>query len=287
LKKILSLGLSLVVMTIAGIVEASSSASLPTAVRLVSPLGQWTGTQDNPIYNQQVGVITIATLTTGHQITVVQPTGSNLHAVIDSGVVNTVEKILTGTLSTIINDVGIKDNGNSITVDTPQLPSALDANGNLKVHEQGTANVKLDTNIDVNLGRVKVTDGTDILAVNTDGSLPVQIVSNTTGGSQISGYYAVSVGAGATVEIGSYTVTAGKTLYLESFCLTFKGDSLCHLKVGGVNKNTIGTTPIVNTTNRYLGNNYAIPAGTVMAAVVTNNEAAAITAYFSYHGTEK
>jgi len=259
MKRLLGLTLA-IVLGVVGMAQASSSPSLPTAVRLVNPLGTWTGTLSNPEYVQHVGVITIATLTTANQVTVFQPTGSDLHTVVDSG---------------------------TITGITKQLPEALDANGNLKVHEQGTANVKLDTNINTDLGKVKVTDGTDVLAVNTDGSLPVQIVSDTTGGTQVSGYFAVSVPAGGTVEIGSYTVTAGKTLFLESFCLTFVGDSLCHLKVNGVNKNTIATNAIMNTVDRYLGNNYSIPESTVLAVSVTNNEASTITAYFSYHGTEK
>lgn len=219
-------------------------------------------------------------------------------------------------------------------VRSAQLPTALDANGNLKVHEQGTANVKLDTTIDTNLGKVKVTDGTDVLVIGANGSVDVNILGTLTGiandvgikdngnvisvdsaqlpsaldgngnlkvgiqgtvpvnivgsaqGTAVSGYYTLSIAAGATTEIGSYTVTAAKTLHVNAFGATMKGDGLVLVKVAGANKKALGTEAGNSQVDVYLGDNYTIPAATVLSVTATNNEAVAVTAYFSWCGLE-
>ncbi|MEW6095768.1 MAG: hypothetical protein AB1567_04480 [bacterium] len=359
MKKIITMGLLAGIVLVPTMAMASSNPNTPVAVRQVNPSGTWTGTASNPEYitfsGEKTDTLDIVsevtslkggTLTgitnpiaidtdSNDQMTVVQPTGSNLHMVVDSGVITTVGNLTIGTINSILQDVGIKDNGNSITIDTTQLPGDLDSTGGLKVHEVGTANVKLDSNIDTALGKVKVTDGTDILAIGSDGSIDVnttqadQITTymaagtltgsipagdNTIGrmkitdgtdvvgvtsdgklqvttaadGTPVSGYYEVSIPANSTVnDIGSYTVTAGKTLHLESICMVFKGDALCNLKVNEANKSALATEASNSMANRYLGENYTISAGAVLSAAVTNNEAVAITVYFSWHGIER
>ena len=56
------------------------------------------------------------TAVTGN-VTVVQPTGTSLHAVVDSGTITTVSTVTT--LSTITNVVHVDDNAGSLTVDAP------------------------------------------------------------------------------------------------------------------------------------------------------------------------
>lgn len=293
MKKILGLVLGLLLMV--GFAEASSSPDLPTTVRLVGPLGTYTGTIQNPSYMQyssQVNdvldeVMTVKEVATVTIVSIVKQV-DNVTSVDTVDTVTSVTSVTTvatvTALGGIATDVGIKDNGNVISVDSTQLPAALDGL-NLKVHEQGTVNVKLDSTIATPLGEVRITDGTDDAAVNTDGSFNVVVSGGSQGGTPVTGYYAVSVGAGATVEIGSYTTTG--TTVIEGYNLTNVGESLAFIKVAGANKCAVATNPINSTINRYVGNNFQIPTATVLSITVTNNEASAIIAYFSWHGTIK
>src|SRR5262249_53151461 len=60
----------------------------------------------------------------------------------------------------------------------------------------------------------KVTDGTDVLAVNTDGSINV-VVQDSTPGTPINDYKAASAIAAGATDNHDYTVTAAKTFYLN------------------------------------------------------------------------
>ena len=90
-----------------------------------------------------------STTTVTGNVTVVQPTGTNLHAVVDSGSIT----VNNGAGASAVN---IQDGGNSITVD-----GTVTAN-------QGTPNSV------GNSWPIKVTDATDTMGVNTDGSIVSQ-----------------------------------------------------------------------------------------------------------------
>jgi len=244
MKRILTMAMAMVMIT--GLAQASSKVDIPLSVRL-SDGTNWLFTEGNAgkvtVTNGTITAIEtpVAVITTQADEMTVFP-GAVFNGIIDSGV-----------LTSITNDVGIKDNGNIISVDSAQLPSALDGSGNLKVGIQGT--------------------------------VPVNIVGSAVG-TPVNGYYALSIGAGQTLEIGSYTVTAGKTLRLNAFGATFKGDGLVLLQVAGVNKKALGLEATNPQADVYMGDNYTIPAGVVLSATVTNNEAVAVTAYLSWAGLE-
>lgn len=235
-------------LLIGGIAEASSSLDLPTSVRLVNPVGTATGTDSNPL---------VVVNSTEHPFTVNVVTTVSEVTALKAGTVNVVNvvdtKIVSGTLTGIAN----------------------------------TVTVKLDSNIDTNLGKVKITNGTNEVNVNTDGSIDVNVLNQASGGTEKFGVYNVSVGAGATTEIGSYTVTAGKTLYVKNFIGTGKGDISFTIKMNGVEQAYFDTTAITPSFGMNLGDTFSVSAGTIVSVTATNNEAVTVNAKFNWNGTEK
>lgn len=253
------------ILMVSSLALASSSPSIPTAVQLaVGAAGTWTGTDGSPLYvaidnvpNVVVSNGTITSIekpvdiitTTTDQITVFQPTGTSLHVVIDSGVITSIT--------------------NSVAVTATQLPTSLDSNGYLKVHEMAT-------------GTQRITDGLDYLAVNSDGS--INVVTSSTGGTPESGYYTAVLAAGEEKAVGTYTV-AGGTLYLEGFLFNLKGDADFTVKVGGSVVMVASTTATNPNVIRHLGNSYSVANGSVIVIFAKNNEAVSRTAHVSQHGT--
>lgn len=77
--------------------------------------------------------------------------------------------------------IPINDNGGSLTVDTPQLPVTLSGSGNL----QTVVSEPLPSG-DNTLGRVKITDGADVLAIQPTGEAEVALYDSS--GSAISAF---------------------------------------------------------------------------------------------------
>ena len=105
--------------------------------------------------------------------------------------------------------VNIQDGGNSITVD------AVDLDIRDLSHSQDS---------------IKIGDGTDFLAVNTDGSINV-VISNDVSGNEVCAYNtSASLAAGASINF-DYTVTAAMTLIIEQAWMSGSGKIKAELKV--------------------------------------------------------
>jgi len=170
------------------------------------------------------------------------------------------------TLTGITNDVSIDDGGNSITVD------AVD----LDIRDLTDASDK-----------VAIGDGTDTLAVNTDGSINVAIVP--TAGTRVHDYKTASPAAGAS-DNHDYTV-AGTTFELNKIAWGGSGKEKVEVQVG----------PLAGLVTKYSGFSekdtpgemefvpaILVPAtstGTVRL-IVTNRQGSAVSVYSTIMGTD-
>lgn len=115
-----------------------------------------------------------------------------------------------GTLTSITNDVNIADGGNSITVDDGGTTLSIDDGGGT-ITVDGSVTVSA-TDLDIRdlthaTDSVKVGDGTDFLAVNSDGSINVVVQSST--GTAIADYSQAAALASATSDNHDYTASGG------------------------------------------------------------------------------
>jgi len=111
-----------------------------------------------------------------------------------------------GTLTSITNDVDIADGGNSITVDDGG--ASLTVDGTVAI--SGTVTVSA-TDLDIRdlthvSDSVKIGDGTDLLAVNADGS--INVVVGGSSGTPVAVTNEASLGTGASSN-HDYTATGG------------------------------------------------------------------------------
>lgn len=144
-------------------------------------------------------------------VEVLQATHDNLNANANLQVGNT--DVANG------NPVPVSDAGGSLTVDANNLDIRDLAFATDKVDVSGSSVTVTATNLDIRdlthvSDSVKVGDGTDFLAVNTDGSINV-VVSSDIPGTEICSYStSASLAGGASVNF-DYTVTALNTLTIE------------------------------------------------------------------------
>ena len=170
------------------------------------------------------------------------------------------------TLTGITNDVNIADGGNSITIDNATLAVvgggteatalrvtiANDSTGLLSVDDNGgsltvdgtvavssvAGNVTVvATDLDIrNLSasqdNVAISDGTDTLAVNTDGSINVNIVSGVITG-EVHDYDTAAAVASDSTDNHDYTVT-GTTFLLRSVIVSGSGNVKAEIQTGAL-----------------------------------------------------
>lgn len=114
------------------------------------------------------------------------------------------------TLTSITNDVNIADGGNSITVDDGGTTLSID-DGGASITVDGTVTVTA-TDLDIrdlsaSQDNVAISDGTDTLAVNTDGS--INVVTQSSSGTAIANYDQVAALASAASDNHDYTAAGG------------------------------------------------------------------------------
>jgi hypothetical protein len=114
--------------------------------------------------------------------------------------------------------IAVTDNGGSLTVDGTVTVTATDLDIRDLSHTQDS---------------VKIGDGTDFLAVNTDGSINVKITDGSPG-TEVNDYDTdAAVAGGAT---GTHTYTSGGNFYLQQIEATASGKLKIVVKVNGVTK---------------------------------------------------
>lgn len=137
-----------------------------------------------------------------------------------------------------------------------------------------------------------VTDGTDTMLVNTDGSINV-VVTDATPGTPVNDYKrAIGVAAGAS-DNHDYTVTAGKTFYLNQIEGTGSGKAKMEVEIEtGVATGTFLTRWVqFNSTGTpnmtiHIDNPIAVAAGVRVRVVMKNNDLLAQDMYSTISGYE-
>jgi len=171
----------------------------------------------------------------GNSITVDGTVAATQSGVWDIGTVTT----LTG----ITNDVNIADGGNSITIDNSTL--AVVGGGTeatalrVTIANDSTGVITVDaSDLDIRdlthvSDSVKVGDGTDLLAVNTDGSINVNVVDTVVETGEIHDYDTAAAVASDSTSDHDYTV-ANTTMLLKSVIVSGSGNIKFEVQVGPV-----------------------------------------------------
>jgi hypothetical protein len=132
---------------------------------------------------------------------------------------------------------------------------------------------------------IKIGDGTDFLAVNADGSINV-IVSQNVPGTEVLDYKAASAVAAAASDTHSYTVTALKTLHLQQIVASASGKMQVEIKLGGTTKAMLfNSTANPNVVYEFKAPQY-LAAGTVVSVVLTNLDKQANDLFSTIEGVE-
>lgn len=134
----------------------------------------------------------------------------------------------TWTIDSITNDVSIDDGGNSITVDGTVAVSGI--TGSVTVTATDLDIRALDH---VTIGdSVRIGDGVETLAVNTDGSINVNIVSASISG-EVHDFDTVVDAVKAVASNHDYTV-ANTTMLLKSVIVSASGNAKFEIQVGAL-----------------------------------------------------
>jgi len=162
---------------------------------------------------------------------------------------------------------------------TPANSWDIDANG-----------AGLVTDANGNLSTL-VTDGTDVLEINSDGSINVIIQDEAITSGEVHEYGTVSAGIPGTINtVVDYTVTALKTLRLKSFQASASGKFKAELQVGPTGSEVTVATVFGSTSDGVqeltFPNAIEVAAGDKVLVVVTNNDKANADVYAYINGIE-
>lgn len=206
--------------------------------------------------------------------------------------------------------VNIQDGGNSITVDgtvelgattlaalesiTVQNPSGA---GAVNIQDGGNSITVDAVDLDIRdlthvSDSVKIGDGTDFLAVNTDGSINV-VIADATPGTAINNYNTVAAVAAAATSNHDYTVTAAKTFYLNQVEATASGKVKIEVQIetaaasGTFNTRFVQFNSTADTNMTiHLENPITVAAGVRVRVIRTNKDNQAQDLYSTISGYE-
>lgn len=197
-------------------------------------------------------------------------------------------KVGDGTDFLAVNNDGslnITDNGGSITVDGSVTVSATD----LDIRDLNSATDSVTvvaTNLDVrdlshSQDSVKIGDGTDFLAVNTDGSINVNIV-DASPGTAINDYNTASAVAGGGTSNHDYTSTGN--FYLNQIHASGSGKMKIEVLVNAVSKFVFFSSTANPNMDITLANPILATTGQVVRIIRTNKEGSSQDLYSTISG---
>lgn len=170
--------------------------------------------------------------------------------------------------------VNIQDGGNSLTVDDGGSSLTVDAT-DLDIRDLTHAS-----------DSVKIGDGTDFLAINTDGSINAVIVSEQDGTEVVDYQTSAAVASGASVN-HDYTVPGGVTFYGEEAWMSASGKIKVQLLINGSVK-WVGFNSTASPNIRIPLEHLAKAAATqVVRITITNNDNQAQDVYSTLLGVTK
>ena len=166
------------------------------------------------------------------------------------------------------------------------------------IAEVNASNEQLVKDTDVNTTqtdgtqKTQVVDGAgDVLAVNTDGSINVNVVAAALSATEKQVYGTVAAGVPNTPNnVVDYTVTALKTFILRQFQASGSGKLKVEVKVGPAASEVTKATFFNSTADPNVGVTFAspieVPAGEKILVVVTNKDQANQDLYAFINGNE-
>lgn len=174
--------------------------------------------------------------------------------------------------------VNIQDGGNTITVDgTVELGATTLAALETITVDQGAPNT-----ID-NAWTTSITDGTDSLGVNTDGSINVVVIDGTPGTPINDHYMAIALAAAATSN-HDYTVPAGETFYLNQIEAAGSGKLKIEVYVNSVMKFVQFSSTANTNMSIHIDNPIVATAGQVVRVARVNKDMQAQDVYSTISG---
>jgi hypothetical protein len=152
---------------------------------------------------------------------------------------------------------------------------------------------ELQGGIDVTLATgasVEITDGTETLAINTDGSINVVVADGVSGG-EVHEYDTVASAVPATPEtVIDYTVTTGKTLQLKAVQVASSAKAKFEVKAGTASAETTRAVGFISTAKGSEEITFPQPievvAGDKVLVIVTNLDKANADVYAFINGNE-
>jgi len=195
------------------------------------------------------------------------------------------------------NPVPVSDAGGSLTVDATDLDIRDLDFATDSVDVSGSSVTVTATDLDIRdlthvSDSVSIGDGTDLLAINADGSINVVIADNTPGTPVNAFNTAAAVASGATSN-HDYTVTALKTLHLNQIEASGSGKMKIEVQIeSGVATGTFATRFVqfssTAETNMsiHLENPIAVAAGVRVRVIRTNRDNQSQDVYSTISGYE-
>ncbi len=166
-----------------------------------------------------------------------------------------------------------------------------DGSNPLVINNDGSINTVIDGAVAVEItaasgDNIAISDGTNTLDVNPDGSINVNatIVATSNGTSENIYAEVTGIAIGATTTVATYTVPAGKTFHLTRADISSDSVSVWEVQIDSttISKRRIYYTRF-NDEFEFLNeqDGYALTAGTVIDIVATNNSLNSVAAFNS------
>jgi predicted aspartyl protease len=186
-----------------------------------------------------------------------------------------------------IGQVNLNDGTNSLVIGAGGEITVTFATGAEVKITDGTDDLEVNTDGSIN---TVITDGTDTLDINTDGSINVNIVTAAVSG-EVHEYDTTSATAPNTpTTVVDYTVTAATTLLLKSWQIAGSGKVKGELKVGPAASEVTKAVAFITSSNGTHTEVFPAPievvAGDKVLVVMTNRDQANADLYAWINGNE-
>lgn len=208
------------------------------------------------------------------QMVQIDQNGTRNNVDVTSGVINTVDNVAdVGTIATVSTVSKV------VNVDTVSVVTNVTNVDSVDV---------VDTVSSVNLGTFTLKDATtgNKAKVFADGAIYVKSTAEA-GDSKSIYFVSVDVAANTEIDAGTFTVTTGKTFYINNMSLVSSGLATLRIMSGAVEIARVMTTPSCQTAINPKYQAVTVAAGTIVTLKIKNRETAAMDIVCSLEGSEK
>lgn len=208
------------------------------------------------------------------QMVQIDQNGTRNNVDVTSGVINTVDNVTNvGTIATVSTVSKV------VNVDTVSVVTNVTNVDSVDV---------VDTVSSVNLGTFTLKDATtgNKAKVFADGAIYVKSTAEA-GDSKSIYFVSVDVAANTEIDAGTFTVTTGKTFYINNMSLVSSGLATLRIMSGTTEIARVMTTPSCQTAINPKYQAVTVAEGTIVTLKIKNRETAAMDIVCSLEGSEK